>query len=65
MGKDTKEVLLRLKRRFGRERGRCVRGYAMEGVSQSFKDRCYYEETQWSLAMGMIDDELKKLVKGE
>lgn len=59
-------VLHRLKRRFGWERARLDRWEQearQEGRTQS-ADRCYYEATQWSVAMGMIDDEIEKARKG-
>lgn len=59
---DPIEVLHRLKRRFGRERAQLDRwSNGDEGGGQQFRDRSYYEANQWSAAMGMIDDEIKKV----
>jgi hypothetical protein len=60
---DVREVLLRLKRRMGRERGREVRGYNTEAASSAHKDRCWYQANIWGLAMSMLDDELQRNVK--
>jgi hypothetical protein len=57
---NTKEVLLRLKRRLGRERSRFDRFYR-EATNPSMKERAYGEANVCGLAMGFIDDELSKL----
>lgn len=57
MSADTKAALIRLKRRFGRERGRLERSEAnsrKEGTwsADQYADRCRYEAIQWDIAMG-------------
>lgn len=60
---DTKEVLQRLKRRIGRERARASRleKSAYEKKDGTGRERARGEETVLGLAMGFIDEELKKL----
>jgi hypothetical protein len=62
---DTIEALQRLNRRFGRERARLERmeersrkegGYS----ATEHANRCRYEATQWSLAQGMVEVEIRK-----
>lgn len=57
----SKEILLRLKRKFGREKARQARWANNESVVSSSRERCAYEANVWSLAMGMVDQELRKL----
>jgi hypothetical protein len=60
---DTKEVLARLKRRIGRERGRArrIEKAAFERNDGSARERARGEENVLALTMGFIDEELKKL----
>jgi hypothetical protein len=65
MTTETNKALQRLNRRFGRERARLER---MEDRSRKdggynahqHAERCRYEATQWSLAQGMVEAEIRK-----
>ena len=58
---DTKKVLHRIKRRLGRERARYDRWAADVTSPDPHRNRCHYEANMLSLAMGYVDDELRKL----
>lgn len=60
---DPAEVLRRLRRRFGRERARYDKWEkeARQERRTQHADRCFYEATQWSVAMGMLDEEIRKI----
>jgi hypothetical protein len=62
---STKDALLRLKRRLGRERARHDRWEQEARASGNIvhAERCFGEANVLSLAMGMVDDELRKLAK--
>lgn len=59
----TRAALHRLKRKFGMERARLDRWSANSDSSREHRDRCLYEANQWSAAMSMLDEEIRK-VKG-
>lgn len=56
----TVKVLHHLKRRFGRERAQLDKSAADTYASTPFRDRCAYEANQWSMAMSMLDEEIRK-----
>lgn len=56
----TISVLHRLKRRYGKERARLDRFAQDTTSSREFRDRCFYEANQWSIAMSQLDEEIRK-----
>ena len=60
MSGETVKALHRLKRRLGKERARYERWAADAANGSAHKDRCWYEANMLSLAMGFVDDEIRK-----
>lgn len=58
---DTRKVLHKLKRRFGRERARLDKLASMGNSNPMWVERCRYEAAQWSAAMDLLDRELRRL----
>jgi hypothetical protein len=66
MNTELRKALIRLKQRFGRERARLERwetkDRAIGPSGAQHAERCRNEATQWSLAMGMVDAEIRKVM---
>lgn len=60
---EIKDALVRLKRRFGMERARLDKWAQDETNSRQHRDRCLYEANQWTAAMSMLDEEIRKAKK--
>jgi hypothetical protein len=59
----TRQALLRLKRRVGREAARAGRWADDMEASATFRERCSGEANVLRLVQGFIDDELKRETK--
>ena len=62
MPSDTIKALQRLKARLGRERGRARRMHA-NATTTSGKERAHVENYMCGIAMGFVDDEIRRAKK--